>query len=74
MGTFAVSVALIGCGGAGAKHGEAAKPARQIAADAVAAAEHLHSFRLAGTITDAGGTTRSGGRAGTDQLLRAAWF
>jgi hypothetical protein len=41
MGTLAVSVALAGCGGAGAKHGEAVRSARQIAADAVAAADSL---------------------------------
>jgi hypothetical protein len=56
--TLAVSGALAGCGGASAKHGEAAKSPRQIAADVVAASQHLHSFRLGGTITDAGATVR----------------
>jgi hypothetical protein len=58
VATLAVSVALAGCGGASAKHGEAAKSPQQIAADAVAASKNLHSFRLAGTITDADGITR----------------
>lgn len=58
MATLAVSVAPAGCGGSSAKHGEAAKSPQQIATDVVAATRHLHSFRLAGTFTDPGGTTR----------------
>ena len=56
--TLTVSVALAGCGGTSAKHGEAGKSAQQIAADAVAATTHLHSFRLDGTVTQTGRTTR----------------
>ncbi len=56
MATLAISVAPAGCGGGG-RH-EASKSPQQIAADAVAATEHLHSFRLAGTITDANGSIR----------------
>lgn len=60
MGTLAISmaVALAGCGGTSATHGEAAKSPQQIAADVLAATEHLRSFRLAGTVTDTSGTTR----------------
>lgn len=53
-----MAAALAGCGGTSAQHGEAAKSAQQIAADAAAAATHLHSFRLAGTFTEPRGTTR----------------
>jgi hypothetical protein len=69
VATLAVSVALTGCGGASTKHGEAAKSPQQIAADAVAASQDLHSFRLDGTITDAHGTTRvSGAVAGPGRI------
>jgi hypothetical protein len=61
VATLAVSVAMAGCGGTSAKHGEATKSPQQIAADVLAATKHLHSFRLGGTITDANGTVRVSG-------------
>jgi hypothetical protein len=73
VASLAVSVALAGCGDASAKHGEAAKSPRQIAADVVAATKQLHSFRMAGTITEAGVTTRvSGAVAGPGQISFSA--
>jgi hypothetical protein len=67
--TLAVSVAQAGCGGSDANHGEAAKPPQKIAADVYAASKQLHSFRLNGTITDAGGTTRVvGAIAGPERI------
>jgi hypothetical protein len=53
-----LTIAVAGCGGTSAEHGEAAKSPQQIAADVLAATDHLHSFRLTGTITGRSGTTR----------------
>jgi hypothetical protein len=56
-----IAAVLAGCGGTSTEQGEAAKPARQIATDAVAATKQLHSFRLGGTITESRGMTRVAG-------------
>src|SRR5581483_6240673 len=73
VATLAVALAQAGCGGASPKHGEAAKSPQQIAADVVAATKQLHSFRMAGTITEAGVTTRvSGAVAGPEEISFSA--